>query len=153
MSNLITIQHLCMCLFSSFSASPQKNSHYSPVQHLCGNPRLASITLFSISSGYFLTNTPSDTFIMILVSEGQHSSMLSDNNVLLILFFKPPAFPFTSNRDLSCRARTGERIMPFFCKERGKKNKIMLLQPFFLLLLGCFNEQLQMTALITASGH
>lgn len=66
---------------------------------------------------------------------------------------------FTSNRDFSCRARTGKRIMPFFFLRKGwgERNKIMLLQPFFLPLLATrvlvFNEQLQMTALITASGH
>lgn len=154
MSNLITIQHLCICLFSSFSASPKKNSHYSPVQFLCGNPWLVWIMPFSISSGYFITNTPSDTFIMIFLTlRCAILKILSDNNVVLILFFKSPAFSLTSNRDFSWRARTGKRIMPFFLRKEGGGNHASstFFPPATPVLV--FNEQLQMTALITASGH
>lgn len=72
---------------------PQKNSHYSPAQFRCGTRWLVWIMMFSISSGYSITNTPSDTFIMIISTLCcAVLKILSDNNVVLILFFKPPAF-------------------------------------------------------------
>lgn len=67
----------------------RKEHSLQPCTILLWQPWLAWIMLFSISSGYFITNMLSDTFIMIFLQLScAVLKILNDNLIVWILFFE-----------------------------------------------------------------